>query len=82
MEDKSNQSSFDRGAWFERQVRMRTRAALNARGSKAKTCSPEYRAEYLRQSRLFRAERAAVKQRKREKHLARLEKQQAAHMSA
>ena len=72
---KTAQGRFDGAAWFDRQVQRRTRAALNARGSKAKTKSQEYVTEYERQLALFRAERKEIKQRKREKHLAMLEQQ-------
>ena len=71
--DKSR-GGFDGAAWFERQVRRRTREALCARGSEASTRSAEYRAEYARQLLLFRAERAAVKKRKAEIYAERLKK--------
>ncbi len=74
MEKKGTQSGFNGAAWFEQQVCKRTRAALNDRGITASTHSPEYKTEYLQQLRLFRAERAEVKQRKHEKYLARLAK--------
>ena len=76
MADKERNRPFNGAAWFDRQVQRRTRAALNARGSKAKTKSPEYVTEYERQLKLFRAERAEIKKRKKEKHLARLAEQQ------
>lgn len=71
--DKSR-GSFDGAAWFERQVRCRTREALCERGSEASTHSTEYRAEYARQMLLFRAERAAIKKRKAEIYAERLKK--------
>ena len=58
---------FDGNAWFERQVRKRTRDALTARGSRARVKTSEYHAEYVRQLALFRAERAAIKQQRAEK---------------
>ena len=75
MGGKGERQAFNGAVWFDRQVQRRTRAALNARGSKAKTKSPEYVTEYERQLKLFRAERAEIKKRKREKHLARLAEQ-------
>ena len=74
MEEKIKQSGFNGAAWFERQVRMRTRIALNDRGIVASPHSREYQTEYAQQLRLFRAERAEVKRRKHEKCLARLAK--------
>ena len=76
MGGKGERQVFNGAVWFDRQVQRRTRAALNVRGSKAKTKSPEYVTEYERQLKLFRAERAEVKKRKKEKHLARLAEQQ------
>ena len=75
MGEKSRQSRFNGNAWFDCQVHHRTRAALTERGSAASTHSQEYKAEYARQYALFRRERAEVKRRKREKHLARMKKQ-------
>lgn len=66
---------FNGSAWFEQQVRNRTRAALNERGSRAKTGSTEYQREYQRQLELFSAERAEVKKRKAEKYAERMAKQ-------
>ena len=65
---------FNGAAWFDYQVQKRTRAALTERGSKAKTKSREYKTEYARQMALFRAERAEIKRRKKEKHLEREQK--------
>ena len=65
---------FNGAAWFEQQVRKRTRDALNARGSHASTRSAVYKAEYQRQLALFRIERAEVKQRKAEKQALRMVK--------
>ena len=76
MGGKGERQVFNGAVWFDRQVQRRARAALNARGSKAKTKSPEYVTEYERQLKLFRAERAEVKKRKKEKYLARLAEQQ------
>ncbi|MCR4805358.1 MAG: hypothetical protein K5981_06845 [Clostridia bacterium] len=67
MGENERRCRFDGNAWFLNQVRCRTRAALNARGSRAKADSSEYKAEYARQLKLFRAERAEVKQRRRKK---------------
>lgn len=78
MGGKGERQVFNGAVWFDRQVQRRTRVALNARGSKAKTKSPEYVTEYERQLKLFRAERAEVKKRKKEKYLARLAEQQSA----
>ena len=77
MEEKGKRNCFNGAAWFDRQVSTRTRDALEARGSKARTHSREYQTEYARQLLLFRAERAEVKRLKREKHLARMEKKMA-----
>ncbi len=74
MGEKERHGRFDGAAWFDRQVRIRTRSALNERGSKAMTQSREYQTEYARQLALFRAERAEINRRKREKYLARMEK--------
>ncbi len=79
--EKGTYKPFDGKAWFDRQVHSRTRAALDARGSKASTHSREYRTEYARQLVLFRAERAEVKRRKHEKYLERLEKKMFAGQS-
>ena len=68
---------FNGAAWFDRQVHRRTRAALDERGCIASTKSREYRTEYARQLALFRAERAEVKRRKKEKYAALLEKRMA-----
>ena len=65
---------FNGAAWFDYQVQKRTRAALNERGSKAKTKSREYKTEYARQLALFRAERMEVKRKKAEKYAALMEK--------
>ena len=78
MGEKGSHSRFNGAAWFDRQVRSRTRAALDARGSTAKTHSREYQREYARQLSLFRAERAEVKQRRREKYLAQMDRKAAA----
>ena len=78
MEEKGKGNNFDRAAWFDRQVHIRTRAALDAQGSKAKSRSREYHTEYARQIKLFRAERAEKKRRKAEKYAALLEKKLAA----
>ncbi len=69
--------TFNGAAWFDRQVQRRTRAALTERGSSASTKSREYKTEYARQLALFRAERAEVKRRKKEKYAALLEKKTA-----
>ena len=69
---------FNGAAWFDHQVQKRTRNALTERGSTASTKSREYRTEYARQLKLFRAERAEVKRRKREKYAALLAKKQSA----
>ena len=69
---------FNGAAWFDYQVQKRTRAALTERGSTAKTKSREYKEEYARQIKLFRAERAEVKRCKQEKYAARMEKKLAA----
>ena len=55
---------FNGAAWFERQIKKRTRAALTARGSKAPTHSREYQLEYALQKSLLRAERMEKKQQK------------------
>ena len=78
MEENNTNSRFDGAAWFDRQVRIRTRAALKARGSKAKTKSREYMTEYARQLELFRAERAEKKRVKKEKFHARMTRQETA----
>jgi len=78
MCQKVPEHPFDGAAWFDQQVQRRTRAALNERGSTASTKSREYRTEYARQLKLFRAERAEVKRRKREKYAALLAKKQSA----
>jgi hypothetical protein len=78
MEDKRKRKPFDGTAWFDRQVSIRTRAALDERGSTAKSSSREYKTEYARQVKLFRAERAIIKQRKKEKHIAKSKKRMAA----
>ena len=78
MQHRDHRSRFNGSAWFDRQVQCRTRAALTERGSKASTHSREYKEEYARQIKLFRAERAEVKRRKQEKYLARLEKKMTA----
>jgi len=78
MEEKGQYHPFDGAAWFDRQVQRRTRAALTERGSTAKSHSREYKTEYARQLELFRAERAEVKRRKKEKHAALMEKKLAA----
>ena len=74
MEEKGKGNNFDRAAWFDRQVHIRTRAALDAQGSKAKSRSREYQTEYARQLALFRAERMEVKRKKAEKYAALMEK--------
>ena len=73
MRQEAKGNRFDGNAWFERQVRKRTRDALTARGSRAKVNTIEYQSEYRRQYALFRAERAAVKQRRAEKRALRME---------
>lgn len=78
MGEKGQYHPFDGAAWFDRQVHRRTRAALDERGCIASTKSREYRTEYARQLKLFRAERAEVKRRKKEKYTALLEKKQRA----
>ncbi len=78
MGEKGNYHRFDGAVWFERQVHMRTRAALDARGSAASSRSREYKTEYTRQSALFQAERAEIKKQRREKFLAREKKKLAA----
>ncbi len=74
MEKEQSRGSFDGAAWFERQVQKRTRDELTGRGSTASTHSREYKLEYARQLKLFRAERAEIKKRRKEKYLARMEK--------
>ena len=74
MEGKGKYNGFDGAAWFDHQVRTRTRAALRERGREVATSSGEYQAEFGRQLALFRAERAEVKRRKKEKYRARMEK--------
>lgn len=74
MGEKGMQNRFNGAAWFDQQVCNRTRAALAARGCKAKTHSREYQTEYARQLVLFREERAEVKRRRQEKYLARMKK--------
>ena len=71
--EKQRQSVFNGAAWFDRQVRQRTRTALTERGSKAGTKSREYKVEYARQLQFFRAGRAEVKRRKAERHAALME---------
>ena len=73
---------FNGAAWFDQQVRNRTRAALTARGSKASTRSREYQIEYARQLESFREERAMVKQRRAEKYAERMAKRAEAQQSA
>ena len=65
---------FNGAAWFDHQVKKRTRNALTERGSTAKTKSREYKTEYARQLALFRAERMEVKRKKAEKYAALMEK--------
>ena len=77
MGEKGQYHPFDGAVWFDRQVQRRTRAALTERGSTASTKSQEYKTEYARQLALFRAERAEVKRRKKEKYAALLEKRMA-----
>ena len=74
----NSRGSFNGSAWFENQVRRRTRAALRERGSEASTKSAEYRAEYKRQIKLFCAERAAIKKRKAEKRAEQMKKKMGA----
>ena len=74
MGEKRQYHPFNGAAWFERQVQLRTRAALTERGSKAKTKSQEYKTEYELQLALFRAERAEVKRKKAERCAARMER--------
>lgn len=78
MQKGDNQRRFNGALWFERQVQRRTRAALDARGSTAAAKSREYKAEYKRQLKLFRAERAEKKRRKAEKHAAIMAKKEQA----
>ena len=83
MEDKRKRKRFDGATWFDRQVSIRTRAALDERGSTAESSSLEYKTEYARQVKLFRAERAIIKQRKKEKHIAKSKKRMATdHLGA
>ena len=69
---------FNGAAWADRQVHRRTRAALTERGSQAGTNSREYKTEYKQQWKLFAAERTEIKQRKKKKYLARMNKRLAA----
>ena len=78
MYEEAKPRPFNGAAWFDQQVQRRTRAALNERGSTASTKSREYRTEYARQLKLFRAERAEVKRRKKKKYAALLAKKQSA----
>ena len=78
VEGKKKHKPFDGATWFDRQVSIRTRAALDERGSTAESSSLEYKTEYARQVKLFRAERAIIKQRKKEKHIAKSKKRMAA----
>lgn len=81
MEEKRKRKPFDGAAWFDRQVSIRTRAALDERGSAAKSSSREYKTEYARQVKLFRAERAIIKRRKKEKYIAKSkERMEADHL--
>ena len=70
MIQKNTHRRFDGARWFEQQVQRRTRAALTERGSTASAHSREYKTEYARQLKLFRAERKEIKRRKAEKHAA------------
>ena len=74
MGETWKRNRFNGAAWFDRQVCIRTRAALDERGSKARHHSAEYQKEYKQQLKLFRAERAKVKEMKHEKYLARMKK--------
>ncbi len=74
VEERKKRSRFDGNAWFEQQVRTRTRNALTARGVKASAHSQAYRDEYARQLALFRAERAEIKERRRKKYAEREKK--------
>ena len=74
MAGKEQKRPFNGAAWFDRQVQRRTRAALNVRGSKAKSKSQEYKTEYARQLALFRAERMEVKRKKAERYASRMER--------
>ena len=74
MSQDYSRGTFDGARWFDQQVRTRTRAALNDRGSHASSRSAEYRKEYQLQLLLFRAERAAVKRRRAEINAERLKK--------
>ncbi len=74
MAQDNSRGGFNGSAWFDRQVRARTRAALRERGSSASARSLEYRDEYERQLLLFRAERAAIKKRKAELYAERTKK--------
>ena len=82
MQQGEKQNHFNGSLWFERQVQCRTRAALDARGSKASTKSREYKTEYARQLELFRAERAEKKRRKAEKYAAIMAKKEQARQTA
>ena len=82
MEHENTHRRFNGAAWFDQQVRRRTREALNARGSNASTHSAVYRAEYARQLELFRRERTAVKQHRAEKYAQRLSRQTEAQRGA
>ena len=64
VKEEKRRKPFDGAAWFDRQVSIRTRAALDERGSTAKSSSREYKIEYARQVKLFRAERASLSRRK------------------
>ena len=63
-EKATRQKRFNGAAWAEKQVRIRTRAALTARGSKVSTHSREYMMEYALQLALFRAERIEKKRKR------------------
>ena len=82
MEQHHPRGRFNGAAWFEQQVKKRTRDALTERGIAAKTNSPEYQREYARQLKLFRAERAEVKRRKAEKYAALMERKEQARQGA
>lgn len=82
MQQGDHQNRFNGAAWFDQQVCNRTRAALTARGSIASTRSREYKEEYARQLKLFRAERAEKKRRKAEKYAALMAKKEQARQTA
>ena len=74
MEKKGGYQRFDGRAWLIKQVHKRTSDKLKENGIEASTHSVIYKTEYARQMALFRAERAEIKRRKKEKHLEREQK--------